>query len=664
MGTSKGIAANQTLFQLALAGLDFSPTVLEFYSIKHALCGHYQFIIKIAKLAKKEIDQCLGKRATLSLKRRTFIHAFVTEANSESLCLASPLYHLTLAAHNKVYRNLTLPELVDSLLIQTRISYERRLSSDFDYPVNESYTQYNENDFNFLQRHLFRFGFIFYFEQSKEQAKLIVTDEMPSQTKQHSLPLVDQAALITEDEVAFGIQSNLAVETDHACINNYDENHPNNNLYLVSQNFSDLSGHGAHYYYGEPYTTLAVGQRLLTIRQQYLDSLRFQLTVYTTKCDLQPGDILQIAGAEAFTFASDGCFRILSIEHKGDQQAGLDMKPSHLSYFNRLTLTEAHRPYRPPYLPSYTSHYQVATIENILGESPYLDDQGRYRIRYPFDFDTPKGSGSHAIRLLQPHSGSNSGYHWPLHDGTSIVVGYVNGDIDQPIIIGVLPHAKMPGPVTNNNPTQHILRTAAGHSLIMENHSEHPSISLSTVQQQILHMEGTPNQQYIKLSAEKGNLSCEAGQNLCVTSDTQQYTVGNNHLTQSIELNSITTQEGDITIQCQGDHSIQAGEGIQITTEQSEIKLQSNGDTHCQAQQDSLFTTQEGHFCVSAEKGQLQFIAQQKISLTNHAKAAITITQGLGKIVLNQTGTVHIEAPRIDIIGQVNLQAPETIFEK
>jgi type VI secretion system secreted protein VgrG len=664
MATSNGTAANQTLFLLTIAGIDFFPTVLEFYSIEHSLCAHYQFIIKVTTLTKKEIDQCLGKRATLSLKQQAFIHGLITKANSESLCLASPLSPLMLAAHNKVYRNLTLPELIDTMLIQPDINYtyERRLSSHFDYPINEAYTQYNESDFNFLQRHLFRFGFIYYFEQSKQQAKLIVTDEMPRQTKQHSLLLVAQTGMFAEDEVAFEMQSNLAVETNHVCINNYDENNPANNLYLRSQNLSKHPGHGVHYYYGEHYTTLAEGQRLLTIRQQYLDSLRFRITVNTTKYNLQPGDMLQIIGAEPFTFAGDGCFRILSIEHKGDQQAGWDMKPHHLSYFNRLTLIEAQQPYRPLYQPSDTANYQVATIETVQGNLPYLDELGRYRIRYPFDNDTVKGCGSQAIRLLQPHSGSNGGHHWPLHDGTQVVLGYVNGDIDRPVIIGTLPHENMPGPVNRNNATQHVLRTLAGHSLIMEDHPEHAHISLSTAEHQILNLDESPNQQHITLSAEHGNLSCEAGQSICITSDKQQHSVGNDYLIQSVEQTSIITQAGNITLQCQRDYASEAGEGIELATEQDEIRLQSNSDFQWQAQQDITYKTPAGHFFVTANKGQLKLMAQGKISLTNHAKATITIIQGQGKIVLSETGAVHMKAPRIDIIGQVNLQAPETIF--
>ena len=92
-----------------------------------------------------------------------------------------------------------------------------------------------------------------------------------------------------------------------------------------------------------------------------------------------------------------------------------------------------------------------------------IDDQGRYRVRFLFD-DTPPGSrpASSPVRMLQSSAGEGYGAHFPLKVGTEVLVGFVNGDPDRPVIVGAAPNPLKPSPVTSRNAAVNRIRTVSG----------------------------------------------------------------------------------------------------------------------------------------------------------------------------------------------------------
>lgn len=92
-----------------------------------------------------------------------------------------------------------------------------------------------------------------------------------------------------------------------------------------------------------------------------------------------------------------------------------------------------------------------------------IDEHGRYRVRFLFD-TTPAGTRpvSCPVRMLQNHVGENYGTHFPLRAGAEVLVGFVNGDLDRPVIVGAVPNPLKPSPVTAREPVAHRIRTASG----------------------------------------------------------------------------------------------------------------------------------------------------------------------------------------------------------
>src|SRR5262249_52427774 len=89
------------------------------------------------------------------------------------------------------------------------------------------------------------------------------------------------------------------------------------------------------------------------------------------------------------------------------------------------------------------------------GKFSTLDEQAKYRVRFPFDSTNKKGEQcSTWIRMAQHYAGSAYGSHFPLHKGTEVILAFLDGDPDRPIIIGSIANALTPAPSNSVNATQ------------------------------------------------------------------------------------------------------------------------------------------------------------------------------------------------------------------
>ncbi len=68
----------------------------------------------------------------------------------------------------------------------------------------------------------------------------------------------------------------------------------------------------------------------------------------------------------------------------------------------------------------------------------------------------------------QSYSGAGYGQHHPLHKGTEVLLSYIDGDPDRPIIVGSVPNAGTVSPSTTANATQSVTQTASGIRIEME----------------------------------------------------------------------------------------------------------------------------------------------------------------------------------------------------
>ncbi|MBK1734058.1 hypothetical protein CKO15_01930 [Halorhodospira abdelmalekii] len=118
------------------------------------------------------------------------------------------------------------------------------------------------------------------------------------------------------------------------------------------------------------------------------------------------------------------------------------------------------------YAPPVQGGLMLAEIEGTTPGQAHLDRSGAYRLRFALDgSDASPATASPPVPSLQPYGGRGYGMHWPLLPRTQVAVAGLDGDAEQPVVLGALGSEQQPLPVTGLNPYEHLLCTPAGHRL-------------------------------------------------------------------------------------------------------------------------------------------------------------------------------------------------------
>ena len=106
---------------------------------------------------------------------------------------------------------------------------------------------------------------------------------------------------------------------------------------------------------------------------------------------------------------------------------------------------------------------------------------GRYRVKLPFDLDEwSPGGESRPIRLAKPYAGADYGQHFPLHEGTEVMLSFVQGNPDRPYISGVMHDSSHADHIDQQWNTRNVIRTWANNKLRMEDKQNQEHIKLAT----------------------------------------------------------------------------------------------------------------------------------------------------------------------------------------
>ncbi len=173
-------------------------------------------------------------------------------------------------------------------------------------------------------------------------------------------------------------------------------------------------------------------------------------------------------------------YLITGISHEGNQsgfllkdiQTGEDNVDNQMYYRNSFVSISADVQFRPEkraYKPRISGTINGKIDAGGSGKYAELDEHGRYKVVIPFDISGRKdGKASAWIRMAQPYAGSNHGMHFPLHKGTEVLLTFIGGDPDRPVIAAAIPNTENPSVVGGANATQSGFTSAGGNSIHMD----------------------------------------------------------------------------------------------------------------------------------------------------------------------------------------------------
>jgi type VI secretion system VgrG family protein len=419
--------------------------------------------------------------------------------------LVPRLWQADLYRENQLFLDKTVPDIIEEILKQAGLTtqdYELKLTRN--YPQWEYICQYRETDFDFISRWMEREGIYFYFEQGENNEKLIITDSSTAHEDirgDATIPFSPPSGIVPEKEAIMAFLCRQKRLPNKVILKDYNYRKPS--LDLKAEAEVDASGRGDVYFYGEHFKTPKEGNELAKIRAE---EIRCRENVYhgeSTAPNLCPG----------FFFTLDDHYRqgynqkylIVEVEHEGHQTgslwAGVRKKSAEgekkLTYANSFTAIRSDVQFRPERKTPKSRFYGTmnATIDAAgSGEYAELDDLGRYKVKLPFDqSDMEGGRASRWVRMSQPYAGAEHGMHFPLHKGTEVLLTFVDGDPDRPVIAGAVPNPETASPVTAANQTESVIQTGARNKIRIEDLLGSERIIMETPAANSWIRLGTPN---------------------------------------------------------------------------------------------------------------------------------------------------------------------------
>jgi type VI secretion system secreted protein VgrG len=368
----------------------------------------------------------------------------------------------------EVFLEQSLPDIIKSKLenggFAEGTDYELRLTGTYD-PI-DFVVQYRETDLAFLSRLAEHYGLAFFFDHSGERDKIVFSDHQAAfkpvaepavvpvlRKGDHSTPGVHDV------QVTRKLLESLYVQLD------YNYRRPQTDL--TSQTEIEGAFGGGIVEYAAHYRSPEDGERFARIRAEERRANEVVYRGKSTLANLVPGHGLQLEDDVRFTEAD---LLLVDLSQTLEQPANLHDSsldaPHYENHFVALPRARTFRPSRVTPRPRIHGvlHAIVDPLPNgEIGEFANLDPEGRYTVRFFFDTaGSTRQVSSKRLRMVQMHAGLHYGAHMPLKPGIEVIVAFVDGDPDRPVIVGSIPNPVTPSPVTSANPTMNRFRTVSG----------------------------------------------------------------------------------------------------------------------------------------------------------------------------------------------------------
>ena len=394
--------------------------------------------------------------------------------------LVPRLWQADLYHENQLFLDKSVPEIIEEILKQTGLTsqdYEFILTKK--YPKSEYICQYRETDFNFISRLMEAKGIYYFFEHTEDREKIIITDTsaVHKDIEDKKICYSPPSGLVpTEEEVIKAFVCRQRMLPKKVILKDYNYRKPS--LELKAEAEVDPQGRGKVYLYGEHFKTPEEGQEIAKIRAEEIrcrEKIFYGESTATTLC---PGFIFELA--DHYRDNYNQRYLIIEVEHEGSQSAvllagieeELAEQEKELIYSNHFSAIPADVQFRPERKTPKPRFYGTMNAKiDAAGDGKYaeIDEWGRYKVKLPFDLSKQEGGkASHWVRMAQPYAGAGFGMHFPLHKNTEILLTFIDGDPDRPLIAGSAPNPETMTPVTSENHTKNVIKTACDNLLEME----------------------------------------------------------------------------------------------------------------------------------------------------------------------------------------------------
>lgn len=518
---------------------------------------------------------------------------------------------LALHAHRvdtRLWQHTSVPDIVKDVLEDSLTAHGRRLRLDLAaaYPPRETCTQYRESDLEFVQRLLHEEGISFTFDHDDDAEVLVLLDDNSRCPVLGSLPFIPRGADTVEAETIDRLDPARALGVTCTLQRDWSPMHAADAPFEHHRHGHDDRGR-ERLVFDHDDRRIDLDDGHVRVRRKHEQHILHATTAAarSTALMLAPARRFDLAGHP--DSARDARHLVLEIHHHGEVPDA-DQLATYHNTFTCIPDTTKLRPPLSPHLRRPRVHGpHTAIVVGPEGEEIHTDEHGRIRVRFHWDRAAASDQSSCWIPVAQTSAGAGWGALFLPRVGMEVVVQFLDGDPDRPLVIGCVYNSLLRPP--------HPLPEQKTRSALTSESTPGGGLANQIQFEDARHREFLNIQTRRDLHTRAGhdhtadivnNLTTTVGQNL--TTD-----VGANQITTVIGNCTLTVADGDLTttvttgsrettihgddlttvvtghsnyINSLGSHTVQAQERLCLQSDRSDIGLRAHGKICLQATND------------------------------------------------------------------------------
>jgi len=469
-------AANQAHFTLAIPGISHDFKVLSFEGVEHISQPYHFQLELVSERPDLDIDSLLQQPAFFSFAGQgKGIHGLIHRVAQGDAGKRLTRYHIDLVPHlfylghrtnQRIFQHLTVPQIIARVLRDHGIQADAyRFQLNTDYPQRDYCTQYDETDLHFIQRLCEEEGIHYHFEHSTDNHLLVFGDDQTGFPKlTRPTAYIQDSGLVADEPVIKRFAMRVETRPSRVTRRDYDFEKPH--LLMEAAHKTEQPAEDDQqpiplpdledYDYPGLFSERARGKHLA---RRSLERHRSDYRLAEGKSDvptLISGHFLTLSEHPRADW--NDLWLITSIQHQGKQPQVLeesvtsDVKASDgftQGYRNQFTATPWDVPFRPQlnHRKPTVLGSQTAVVTGPQGEEIHCDPYGRIKVQFHWDRD---GLGNDQtscwLRVSSSWAGNSYGGIAIPRIGMEVLITFLEGDPDQPLVTGCLYHKTHPVP--------------------------------------------------------------------------------------------------------------------------------------------------------------------------------------------------------------------------
>jgi type VI secretion system secreted protein VgrG len=426
-----------------------------------------------------DFDKIVGKDVTVKLElpndETRYFHGFVTRFVQRGTHGRYYAYHamvypwlwfLTRTANCRIFQEKTVPDILKAV-------FESHAASDVKFELTANYrtweycVQYRETDFNFVSRLMEQEGIYYYFKHAEGRATMVLTDSYSGHDalKDYGqIPFIHaERSMRTDQERITDWQLTREIQPGAYVLTDFDFKKPSTDLkvsHKIKRNH-ERSTYEVFDFPGE-YLETAEGEHYVNARLEELQCDFERAHGSTNARGLGVGRLFKLTGQPRQDQNCEYLVARTDLELEGGEYEAMSGTGSgtFACRFTVIKSSEAFRPARITPKPIVQGP-QTAIVVGPSGDEIYTDKYGRVKVQFQWDrYGKADENSSCWIRVSHHWAGKNWGMVAIPRMGQEVIVDFLEGDPDEPIITGRVYNAEqMPPYELPANKTQTGIKT-------------------------------------------------------------------------------------------------------------------------------------------------------------------------------------------------------------